>query len=75
MEMVVMRVAVVAGCWFLLWMTIGSIVGGLTGGSGGGVQNGIYFGAFNGAWWAVLTSFAWPWLMPEKIERWMDRTG
>jgi hypothetical protein len=39
---------------------------------GGGVQNGIYFGAFNGALWAVLTSFSWPWLMPERINQWMD---
>jgi hypothetical protein len=63
------RVALVAACWFAFWMTLGSVVGGLT----GGVSNGIYFGAFNGAWWAVLTSFAWPWIMPEAIERWMDR--
>ncbi len=59
------RVALVAGFWFLFWMIVGSVVGGLTGGAHGGVANGIYFGAFNGAWWAVLTSFAWPWLMPE----------
>ena len=67
------RVALVAGCWFLFWMIVGSTVGGLTGGAHGGVQNGIYFGAFNGAWWAVLTSFTWPWIMPELIQRWMDR--
>lgn len=66
------RVAIVAGCWFAFWMTVGSVVGGLTGGPGGGVTNGIYFGAFNGAWWAVLTSFAWPWILPDSLERWMD---
>jgi hypothetical protein len=66
------RVAIVAACWFAFWMALGSIVGGLTGGPGGGVTNGIYFGAFNGAWWAVLTSFAWPWIMPDSVERWMD---
>ena len=59
------RVALVAGIWFLFWMIVGSVVGGLTGGPHGGVANGIYFGAFNGAWWAVLTSFTWPWLMHE----------
>ena len=37
------------------------------------INNRVYFGAFNGAWWAVLTSFAWPWIMPGAIERWMDR--
>jgi hypothetical protein len=54
-------------------MVVGSVVGGLTGGPGGGVTNGYYFGAFNGAWWAVLTSFAWPWIMPDAIDRWMYR--
>jgi hypothetical protein len=66
------RIAIVAACWFAFWMTVGSVVGGLTGGPGGGVSNGIYFGAFNGAWWAVLTSFAWPWILPDRLERWMD---
>jgi hypothetical protein len=66
------RVAVVAGCWFVLWMAMCSVVGGLTGGSHGGVQNGIYFGIFHGAWLATLTSFAWPWIMPESISRWME---
>jgi hypothetical protein len=66
------RVAVVAFFWFVFWMTVGSVVGGLSGGPGGGVTNGIYFGAFNGALWAVVTSFAWPWIMPESLARWMD---
>jgi hypothetical protein len=33
----------------------------------------LYFGFFNGAWWALWTSFAWPWIMPTKINRWMYR--
>jgi hypothetical protein len=66
------RVAVVAGCWFVVWMALGSLVGGLTAGGHGGVQNGIYFGIFHGAWIAALTSFAWPWIMPEPIARWME---
>src|SRR5687767_6160470 len=65
------RVAIVAGCWFALWMALGSLVGGLTAGGHGGVQNGIYFGLFHGAWIAALTSFAWPWIMPESLARWM----
>ena len=65
------RVALVAGVWFLFWIVVGAVVGGLTGGNAGGVQNGIYFGAFNGTWWALLTSFSWPWLMPARIDRWM----
>ena len=30
------------------------------------------FGIFHGAWLATLTSFAWPWIMPESIANWMD---
>ena len=30
--------------------------------------------SFNGAWWALLTSFAWPWFMPAAIDRWMYRS-
>jgi hypothetical protein len=67
------RVALVAAIWFAFWIVVGSTVGGLTGGNAGGVQNGIYFGAFNGAWWALFTSFAWPWIMPERLDRWMYR--
>jgi hypothetical protein len=66
------RVALVAAVWFLFWIVVGAVVGGLTGGHAGGVQNGIYFGAFNGTWWALFTSFAWPWLMPARIDRWMN---
>jgi hypothetical protein len=68
------RVVIVAGTWFAFWMILGSVIGGLMGGSGGGVQNGIYFGFFNGASWALLTSFAWPWVMPTAIDRWMYRS-
>jgi hypothetical protein len=69
------RLIFVAGCWFAFWMAIGALVGGLTDAPGGGAANGIYFGAFHGAWFAVLASFAWPWLMPNAIDRWMDRGG
>ena len=68
------RVFVVAAVWFVFWMTLGAVVGGLLGGSGGGAQNGAYFGFFNGAWWALLTSFAWPWIMPAAVDRWMYPT-
>jgi hypothetical protein len=67
------RVAIVAGCWFALWMAAGSLFGALTAGDHGGVQNGIYFGLFHGAWIAALTSLAWPWIMPDAISRWMNR--
>ena len=48
-------------------------IGGLTAGDAGGFQNGVYYGVFNGAFFAVLTSFAWPWIMPRFIDRWMSR--
>jgi hypothetical protein len=64
------RVFIVAGCWFLFWMTFSAIVGGLTGDPDG--FHGAYNGAMRGAWIATLTSFAWPWVMPESISKWMD---
>lgn len=67
------RVAIVIGLWFAFWMIAGSALGGLTAGDGGEMQNGIYYGAFNGAIFAFLASFAWPWIMPSALDRWMDR--
>ena len=61
------RVFIVSGCWFILWMSIGVIVGVLFRG-----VDGLFAGAMNGAWLAVLTSFAWPWVMPDSISRWME---
>ena len=62
------RVFIVAGCWFLFWMSIGGVLGGLM---DPGFQ-GAYSGAMRGSWIAMLTSFSWPWIMPESINRWMD---
>jgi hypothetical protein len=67
------RTAVVAGVWFVIWMALGAAYGALTAGEAGGVQNGIYHGVFHGAFVAVITSFAWPWLLPTKVDRWMSR--
>jgi hypothetical protein len=64
------RVFIVAGCWFLSWMGLGAVIGGLFGDPAGFA--GAFSGAMNGAWVAMLTSFAWPWIMPEAINRWMD---
>lgn len=69
------RVGLVIGFWFVFWMVAGAVVGALTAGYHGGIQNGIYYGAFNGAIFAFIASFAWPWIMPESLERWMDRGG
>lgn len=65
------RVAFVAFIWFAVWMTAGATLGGLTGGDHGDWENALYAGIFNGAWIALLTSFAWPFLMPRRLQRWM----
>jgi hypothetical protein len=67
------RVALVAAGWFALWMTLRALAGYLAGGPHGGKANGLYCGIFNGAWLALLTSFAWPWIMPKRIDDWMWR--
>ncbi len=67
------RTAVVAGVWFVLWMTAGALYGGLTAPPAGGVGNGVYSGIFTGALVAVVTSFAWPWILPRRVDRWMRR--
>ena len=43
-------------------------------GDGGDGIAGVAEGTRNGAWWALLTSFAWPWIMPAAIDRWMYRS-
>jgi len=65
------RIAVVAAGWFALWMILGAAIGGLTGGDHGNWENRLYSGFFNGALIATLTSLAWPWIMPRRLERWM----
>ena len=67
------RVAIVAALWFAFWMILAAVLGGVMSKPGDGTE-GIYFGFFNGAWWALLTSFAWPWIMPTAINRWMYRS-
>jgi len=61
------RIFIVVGCWFALWMGIGITWSVLSKG-----VDGLFSGAMNGAWVATFTSFAWPWLMPSSIRRWMD---
>lgn len=67
------RTGVVALFWFAFWMIAGGAFGGYTASKPDLVSNGIYFGVFNGAFIAVLTSFAWPWVMPRVVDRWMSR--
>jgi hypothetical protein len=78
-EIIMQRVAVVAGCWLVFWISVGAIAGGLNGsvtagvgGAHGGIGTGALFGAMCGVFLAVLASFAWPWIMPKTIDNWMN---
>jgi hypothetical protein len=64
---VLRRTFVVVGCWFLIWISLGIAYGLHSKG-----LDGLFSGAMNGAWIAALTSFAWPWIMPTSIRKWMD---
>jgi hypothetical protein len=44
----------------------------MTGGPSRGIADALYFGLLHGAWLALVTSFTWPWIMPERVNRWMD---
>ena len=67
------RVALVAALWFAFWMILSAALGGIYS-TYANMSEAIYFGFFNGAWLALLTSFAWPWVMPTAIDRWMYRS-
>jgi len=67
------RTAVVALFWFVFWMAAGGLIGALTAPKPDIVTTNVYYGMFNGAFFAVLSSFAWPWIMPRVIDRWMSR--
>ena len=55
-------------------MIVGGALGGFLAPNEADVRlTNIYYGIFNGAFFAVLTSFAWPGIMPRVIDRWMSR--
>jgi hypothetical protein len=59
------RVAIVALCWFIVWVALGYGIGGLIFGT-------PWTGAVSGFWFALLAILAWPWVMPEQLNVWMD---
>jgi hypothetical protein len=69
------RVALVAACWFVVWIAVGAAVTYLFAGQHGGKENAIYFGGIYGAVFAFASSFAWPWILPRFLQDWMDRRG
>lgn len=72
------RVAIVAGCWFLLWICGSALAGGLfayltagPGGPHGAVGTNAFLWGIVGLVLAVVASFGWPLLMPKAIKNWM----
>ena len=66
------RTALIAGVWFAFWMIIGGAIVGFVSPSHD-IPPHIYQGVMSGAFLAALTSFAWPWILPRIIDRWMSR--
>jgi hypothetical protein len=63
--MVMDRMAIVAWCWFILWIALGYATGALLFGT-------PWTGGITGFWVALVATVAWPWVMPEAINAWMD---
>ena len=66
------RAIVVTAIWFLGWTAICAAVAAIRA-PANGVAEAVYSGVFNGAWLALITSFAWPWIMPRSFDKWIDR--
>jgi hypothetical protein len=64
-EMAMDRVAIVALGWFAFWIALGYSTGTLLFSSPG-------TGTVLGLGFALLATPAWPWVMPETINDWMD---
>jgi len=66
------RVFLIGAIWFAFWMGLCAGIGALRA-PPNGVFEAVYSGVFNGAWLALITSFLWPWIMPRKVDKWIDR--
>lgn len=58
------RVPLVAVCWFIAWTTIGFLIGRL-------LETPGYFTVM-GFLFAFATIFAWPFVLPDRLQDWMD---
>ncbi len=58
------RIALVAVCWFAIWIGVGAWAGREAGLPGSGIIGGFFL--------ALLTTFAWPWVLPNFVWQWMD---
>jgi hypothetical protein len=58
------RVAFVAIFWFVFWTAAGVVAGRILDIPGTFTVAGFVF--------ALVSMFAWPWILPEALNRWMD---
>jgi hypothetical protein len=58
------RVAFVTICWFVFWTAAGFLLGRFLEVPGTFTVAGFIF--------ALVAVFAWPWVLPESLNRWMD---
>ena len=58
------RVALVGVCWFVFWTGMGSLAGRLLETPGTWTVAGFAF--------ALVSVFAWPWILPEWLNNWME---
>ena len=58
------RVALVGFCWFALWTSVGTALGRWLQLPGSCTIAGFFF--------ALVTIFAWPWVLPDFVWTWMD---
>jgi hypothetical protein len=58
------RVALVTVCWLGFWTAVGWVAGRLLETPGTFVAVGFFF--------AIVTIFAWPWVLPDRLNEWMN---
>jgi hypothetical protein len=58
------RVALVGFLWFVFWTSAGSILGRILEMPGVLTVAGFLF--------ALVSLFAWPWVLPSRLQDWMD---
>ena len=60
-----LRVSAVLTLWIALWIAVGA-------GLGYAVFGTPITGTVSGFFFALVTTFAWPWILPEILNKWMD---
>ena len=60
------RVLIVGFCWFALWIALAAFTGSYFHATGSGAIAGFFVG--------LVTLLAWPLILPERINQWMDRS-